>query len=61
MHSVCFSVLLCFRCGRRSLWCIELLGVPQGIPGKLGSLFAEFVSALMICLAVADSCNGVGV
>ena len=51
----------CFRCARHSRWCIELLGVFQGIPRELVSLLAEFVSGSMICLALCDRCDGVGV
>jgi hypothetical protein len=35
--------------------------VLQSIPRQLVSLLAEFVSGSMICLAVCDSCDGVGV
>jgi len=42
----------CFRGGRLSRWCIELLGVLQGIPRELVRLLAEFVRGSMICLAV---------
>jgi hypothetical protein len=33
----------------------------QGIPRELVSLLAEFVSGSMICFAVCDRCDGVGV
>ena len=51
----------CFRFGRLSRCRIELLGVLQGIPRELVSLLAEFVSGSMICFAVGDCCDGVGV
>ena len=51
----------CFRFGRLSRCRIELLGVLQGFPRELVSLLAEFVSGSMICFAVGDSCDGVGV
>jgi hypothetical protein len=35
--------------------------VLQGIPRELVSLLAEFVSGSMICFAVGDCCDGVGV
>jgi len=41
-----------FRCGGLGRWCIELLGVLQGISRELVSLLAEFVGCSMICLAV---------
>jgi hypothetical protein len=61
MRSFCFLAFLCFRVGRLSRCCIELLGVLQGIPRELVSLLAEFVSGSMICFAVGDCCDGVGV
>jgi hypothetical protein len=61
MHSFYFLVIPCFRFGRLSRRCIELLGVLQGIPRELVSLLAEFVSGLMIFFAVGDCCDGVGV
>jgi hypothetical protein len=51
----------CFRFGRLSRFRIELLGVLEGIPRVLVSLLAEFVSGSMICFAVGDCCDGVGV
>jgi hypothetical protein len=56
-----FLAFPCFSFGRLSGCCLQLLGVLHGIPRVLVSLLAEFVSSLMICFAVSDCCNGVGV
>jgi hypothetical protein len=61
MRSFYFLAFPCFRFGRFSRCCIELLGVLQGIPRELVSLLAEFVRGSMICFAVGDCCDGVGV
>jgi len=61
MRSFCFLAFPCFRVGRLSRCCIELLGVLQGIPRELVSLLAEFVCGSMICFAVGDCCDVVGV
>ena len=61
MHSFYFLAFPCFRFGRLSRCCLQLLGVLQGIPRVLVSLLAEFVGGLMICFAVGDCSDGVGV
>jgi hypothetical protein len=61
MRSFYFLAFPCFRFGRLSRCCIELLGVLQGILRELVSLLAEFVRGSMICFAVGDCCDVVSV